>query len=99
VAEDIFFVIGAGRVGFPYTPRSVSEIQDRLQAKLADRYLFERELGIVEHIHRRTFGLRASFLRGGAFRLMVRTPVVELIVRAAGAPLVQRAAARLFASL
>src|SRR4030095_4775517 len=30
---------------------------------------------------RKTF--RASFLRGGAFRLMMRTPVVELIVRAA----------------
>jgi geranylgeranyl reductase family protein len=46
---------------------------------------------------RKTF--RASFLRGGAFRLMMRTPVVELIVRAAGTPLVQRTAARLFASL
>jgi geranylgeranyl reductase family protein len=46
---------------------------------------------------RQTF--RASFLRGGAFRLLLKTPIVELIVRAAGAPLVQRTAARLFASL
>jgi flavin-dependent dehydrogenase len=46
---------------------------------------------------RKTF--RASFLRGGMFRLLLKTPIVELIVRAAGAPRVQRTAARLLASL
>ena len=46
---------------------------------------------------RKTF--RASFLRGGIFRLMLQTPIVELIARASAAPLVRRTAARIFASL
>jgi geranylgeranyl reductase family protein len=46
---------------------------------------------------RKTF--RASFLCGGMFRLLLKTPVVDLIARAAGAPWMRRTAARLFASL
>jgi geranylgeranyl reductase family protein len=46
---------------------------------------------------RETF--RASFLRGGMFRWLLKTPIVELIARAGGAPLVRRTAARIFASL
>jgi geranylgeranyl reductase family protein len=42
---------------------------------------------------------RASFLGGGLFRLLLKTPVLDLMVRAGTTPLVQRAAARILASL
>lgn len=42
---------------------------------------------------------RASFLRGGVFRLFLKTPALDLLVRAAAAPLVRRTAARILASL
>jgi flavin-dependent dehydrogenase len=42
---------------------------------------------------------RASFLRGGMFRLLLKTPALDLLVRAAAAPLVRRTAARILASL
>jgi len=46
---------------------------------------------------RKTF--RASFLGGGAFRLLLQTPIPDLVARAAGAPWVRRTAARILASL
>jgi geranylgeranyl reductase family protein len=46
---------------------------------------------------RKTF--RASFLGGGLFRLLLRTPALDLLVRASARPLVRRTAARILASL
>lgn len=46
---------------------------------------------------RKTF--RASFLQGGMFRLLLRTPLLGLLVRTGAAPLVRRTAARVLASL
>jgi geranylgeranyl reductase family protein len=41
---------------------------------------------------------RASFLGGGMFRLLLRTPILDLVVRAGTQPLVRRTAARILAS-
>jgi len=42
---------------------------------------------------------RASFLSGGLFRLMLKTPLLDLLASAGERPLLRRAAARLFASM
>jgi flavin-dependent dehydrogenase len=42
---------------------------------------------------------RASFLGGGAFRLMLKTPALDLLARLSSQPLVRRTAARILASL
>jgi geranylgeranyl reductase family protein len=46
---------------------------------------------------RKTF--RASFVGGGLFRLLLRTPLLDGLVRASDAPLLRRTAARILASL
>ena len=46
---------------------------------------------------RKTF--RASFLGGGMFRLLLKTPALDLLAKAGEQPLVRRTAARILASL
>jgi hypothetical protein len=50
-----------------------------------------------EHRCRKTF--RASFMSGGVFRLLLKTPLIDLLVRAGARPLARRTAARILASL
>jgi menaquinone-9 beta-reductase len=52
---------------------------------------------VYERRCRKTF--RASFFCGGMFRLLLKTPLIDLIVRAGRRPLVRRTAARILASL
>jgi len=53
--------------------------------------------GAYERRCRRAF--RASFLGGGLFRLLLKTPLLDAVARGSNAPFVRRTAARLFASL